>query len=322
MQPAAAVTDYVGPDVDPGVFTEPRTVTDLSVCEFYHTMDLPGYGTVEGPWDLRGREDEYLGHVPLQGKRVLELGTASGALCFAMEQRGAEVVAFDLAPGCLWDFVPMAGHPNLAEYVRTSMAFFPRMHNSFWLAHGASGSQARVVYGRIYDLPAGIGLVDVATYGCILCHLRDPFLALANGLRLTRETVVITQPLHDRPWERQVMGGPAAEPPTAARTESFLARSVRRLLGRPVVETPPPPPPPMVSCQVFLPMYPSSEVLDGWWFCTPALLQDFLRYLGFEDSRVTYHEQFFYSRLHRLYTIVAHRTQPMPRRIDGPFPWY
>ncbi len=37
---------------------------------------------------------------------------------------------------------------------------------------------------------------------------------------------------------------------------------------------------------------------------------------------MTYHEQLFSGRLHRLYTIVAQRTQPMPRRIDGPFPWY
>ena len=67
----------------------PRVVTDLADCAFYHSMDLPGHGTVEGMFDLRGAVDEYLGGVDLRGKRVLELGTADGFLCFEMERRGA-----------------------------------------------------------------------------------------------------------------------------------------------------------------------------------------------------------------------------------------
>ncbi|MBV9971725.1 MAG: hypothetical protein JO135_00155, partial [Candidatus Eremiobacteraeota bacterium] len=34
-------------------YAEPRTVTNLSDCYFYHTMEIPGYGLVEGQWDLR-----------------------------------------------------------------------------------------------------------------------------------------------------------------------------------------------------------------------------------------------------------------------------
>jgi len=60
--------------------------------DFYHTMDLPTHGTVHGQWDLRGREASYLGNIFLQGKRVLEIGTASGHLCTTMERMGAEVV--------------------------------------------------------------------------------------------------------------------------------------------------------------------------------------------------------------------------------------
>ena len=82
---------------DSSVYAEPRTVTDLEECYFYHSMEIPGYGLVEGPWDLRGGVDDYLGNVDLNGKRVLEVGTASGFLCFTMEGRGADVVAYDLS---------------------------------------------------------------------------------------------------------------------------------------------------------------------------------------------------------------------------------
>jgi hypothetical protein len=41
-------------------------------------MDLPGYGTMPGEWNLRAGVREYLGGVGLRGKRVLEVGTASG----------------------------------------------------------------------------------------------------------------------------------------------------------------------------------------------------------------------------------------------------
>ena len=79
------------------VYAEPRVVTELEECYFYHSMEIPGYGLVEGPWDLRGGVDDYLGGVDLNGKRVLEVGTASGFLCYTMEGRGADVVAYDLS---------------------------------------------------------------------------------------------------------------------------------------------------------------------------------------------------------------------------------
>lgn len=81
----------------PSIFAEPPTVSDLRDCLFYHTMDIPGVGTVEGWFDLRGSVDQYLGYVPLGAKRVLEIGPASGFLTFYMESQGAEVVAVDVS---------------------------------------------------------------------------------------------------------------------------------------------------------------------------------------------------------------------------------
>ena len=45
------------------------TVPFPSDCLFYQAMDLPGIGFVEGSWDHRGTEDDYLGHVDFKGTR-------------------------------------------------------------------------------------------------------------------------------------------------------------------------------------------------------------------------------------------------------------
>src|SRR5262249_4140809 len=153
------------------------------------------------------------------------------------------------------------------DYLQRGTTFFKKIRNSWWLAHRILGSRARVVYGTVYQVPAEIGPVDISTFGSILLHLRDPFLALANGLRLTRETVIITQPLHHQSWEPTVLGGPAltwlAQRTHAARTWPPLSywvllrwkvwRVVQRLLGK---KGPPgfaSPPKGMVPCMVFLP---------------------------------------------------------------------
>jgi hypothetical protein len=56
-------------------------------------------------------------------------------------------------------------------------------------------SNAKVVYGNVYSIPKEIGAVDIAVYGSILLHLRDPFLALQNGARLARGALVVTDVL-------------------------------------------------------------------------------------------------------------------------------
>ena len=181
-----------GPDAVTSPYARPRQIHDPAECFFYHTMNLPGYGLVEGQWDLREGVDAYFGGVDFAGKRVLEVGTASGFLCFHMERRGAEVVAFDLSEHQPWDVVPFAT-ADLALVHEKRHDLLRRLNNGWWLTHRVLGSAAKVVYGSVYDIPLEIGAVDVATYGVVLLHVRDPFLALANGLRLTRDTVVVTE---------------------------------------------------------------------------------------------------------------------------------
>jgi len=181
------------------IYAEPRLVTDLNDCYFYHTIDLPGVGTIKGNWDLRGRLEEYLGHVDFSRRRVLDVGAANGLLSFSMEEHGAEVVSFDLDRNAKWDLVPFAAWTDYEAVRPGNQLVTHRLNNAYWFAHRLLNSRARVVYGSVYDIPVGIGAVDVAVYGCILLHLRDPFLALQNGLRLTRETAIVVEPLRAQP---------------------------------------------------------------------------------------------------------------------------
>src|SRR4051812_37484330 len=80
----------------PVQYETPQPVAGVGDCWFYHVMDLPGAGKVGGQWDLRGQVDEYLGGFDFRGKRVLDVGAASGFLTFEMEKRGADVVSFDM----------------------------------------------------------------------------------------------------------------------------------------------------------------------------------------------------------------------------------
>jgi hypothetical protein len=53
------------------IYAQPPSETaSLENCYFYHTIDLPGYGTIHGSWDLREHLDEYLGFVDFKDKRA------------------------------------------------------------------------------------------------------------------------------------------------------------------------------------------------------------------------------------------------------------
>lgn len=276
------------------LYAPPRAVTDRGACHFYHTMDIPGHGHVEGEWDLRQRTREYLGGVRFQDKRVLEVGTASGFLCFHMESQGADVVAYDLSDQQSWDYVPFARSAHRVN-LQDGRAHIRKLNNAWWLCHRALRSRARVVYGTVYDIPAAIGPVDIATFGSVLLHLRDPYLALVNALRLTRETVVIT----DLMPPSQVVDAPCLGPGLRNR----LVRGFAGLLRVPVRTVLAPP-----AAMSFEPDYRTGEPAHTWWRLTPQLVIRFIGSLGFEETRVTYHEQLFLGKRLPLFTVVGRRT--------------
>lgn len=257
-------------------------------------MEIPGHGLVGGEWDLRGSENTYLGHVDFEDCRVLEIGTASGYLCFHMERMGAEVVAFDLDPNLQWDIVPL--HQN--DYRKLSSErkqHLVRLRNGFWFAHKAFGSNAKVAYGTAYDIPGGIGEVDIVTLCSVLLHLRDPFLAMQNAARMARQTLIITE-LHP---DQQLIY------PPASRLRYLLSPLKRKLLGASHpgygAEAP---------YAQFLPDSQGNVVGDAWWLLAPETVRRIMGVLGFEDSDTTYHSHTHSSGGPRkFFTIVAQRTR-------------
>ena len=183
------------------VYAQPRAITDVSNCYFYHTIFLPGIGVVKGDWDLNPNIANYLGNVDFSGKRVLDVGCATGVLSFYMEKQGADVVSFDLDKHGDWDLVPFAKLEDLRG-ISERREQINQINNTYWFAHRLLSSNAKVVYGHVYAIPDAIGPVDISVYGAILLHLRDPFLALQNGLKLTRETVIVTDAYHGAPGEQ------------------------------------------------------------------------------------------------------------------------
>jgi SAM-dependent methyltransferase len=161
-----------------------QNVRSLEDCWWYHSMDLPRFGPVTGQWDLRGRLDDYIGRVPLSGRTVLDVGTASGFLSFEAEKRGAIVTGFDADDVSRYQYIP-PNQPGLPGR-------FPMMRNGYWLAHSAYESDAKVIYGDVYRLSELVPAHDVVVIGLMLVHLRDPLEALHQASLVAKDTLIVT----------------------------------------------------------------------------------------------------------------------------------
>lgn len=250
----------------PSPYAEPRDIKSLEECYFYHTMDVPVHGTIKGEWDLRGRVDDYLGQFDFTGKRVLDVGAASGILSFHMEQQGAEVVSFDLSDDYDWDLVPFADNDTPAA-LSERRGHLRKINNGYWLCHRAFNSQARMVNGVVYDMPLSIGPVDVSVFGSILLHLRDPFLALENAARLTRETMIVS--------DLSPFGRLASR---FKKNPRFMPRSTD-----------------------------PKGISDGWFRLPPLLVQEYLAILGFRQCSLTWNKFQYGDKSRWIYTIIARR---------------
>jgi hypothetical protein len=240
----------------------------LEDCYFYHTMDVPGVGLVTGEWDLRNGVDAYLGHESMAGRRVLELGTASGFLCFEMERRGASVIAYDLDPSGSWDIVPFAALDTRGNTAGRA-AHIARINNGWRLCHAAFGSKARAVYGSVYAIPADLAPVDVCTFGAILTHLREPLRALESAAALHPQTIIVTE------TERQ---------------RRFPLVPERRSVKR---------------SPLFLPNAALAAPFETWWSFSPESVTNLLGIVGYRTQRIVRHTQPYRGSPTKMFTIVA-----------------
>ena len=177
------------------LFETPRLIQNIDECAFYHTIDLPGYGVIQGCWDLRENIDAYLGNFDFVGKTVLDIGTAGGFLTFHMESKGAKVTSFDLLSGKFWNIVPYI-HPeyNLVEKRKGFITSAERIKKGYWFSYQALESKAQCYYGNIYNLPRNLGLFDVAVMGTIISHLRDPIQALFSVSLRVKDYIILSNP--------------------------------------------------------------------------------------------------------------------------------
>ncbi len=160
---------------DDQIYAPAQRVAHVEDCHFYHTMEVPGEGTVFGEFDLRGGVENYLGRVPLKGRRVLEIGPASGFLTFHMESQGATVAAVELGSDTEWDIVPHA-ELDLAAIRTERKAIMERLRNGFWWAHERNSSQAKVHYGSVYALPGSSG-ASMSRLWLRYCAIRETLYA-------------------------------------------------------------------------------------------------------------------------------------------------
>jgi SAM-dependent methyltransferase len=281
------------------VYAPHRTITSLDNCIFYHTVDIPGYGQVDGQWDLRKEPEKFLGGVDVAGKRVLEIGTSDGFLAFDMERRGAEVVGYDITGNDTYDIVPYNGSIKSENTAHISN-YIDKLNNAWWLLHNAMQSKARVVYGSVYDLPEEIGPFDVSTISCVLLHLRDPFQAMYKVGKVTTETLIVTDviPGFVSPSRTSV----------ATRIKHRLKRAGRRFSRRYFFDWPAPD----VPDYTFLPNLDHQQTnFHTWWHLSPGVITKYLKILGFPVVHITVHDQYYCveQRMIRLYTVVGQRAR-------------
>ncbi len=154
-----------------------KYVAELARKQHYHSLELndgtvlPGLIGVEA---LRARIAAFPIPEDLSGRRVLDVGAASGWNAFEMERRGAEVVAVD----CV-------------EYSE--------------LRQVGELRGSRIDY-RLLDVdeldPAEIGTFDYILFFGVLYHLRHPLLGLEKICALARDSVFIESFVADGLGER------------------------------------------------------------------------------------------------------------------------
>lgn len=172
------------------LFAEPLAAPKFDDCYFYHVMDIPGHGLTTGQWDLRSGINEYLGHVELNNKRVLEIGPASGFLTFEMEKRGASVVSVETTDDPGWDFVPFS-NAVMEPVLQSRRIHMNNLKSSYWFAHHAHQSKARIHYGDVYNLPETIGHFDLSVIASVLLHCNNPLKIVEQCAKRSDSIVIV-----------------------------------------------------------------------------------------------------------------------------------
>lgn len=238
---------------------------------FYHTIDFSDGVLRKGAWDLRDHEQAYLGGCDVGGKRVLEVGPASGFLSAYLASKGADLVVFDLPLGSASELVPFSEIDDMDEFATGARRSVEQLRNSWWLTKRKLGFKASAVYADIYAPPSDLGRFDVTVFGSILLHLANPFRALQAFAATTDSTIVVTD----------VLGVQSLSPETG-----------QSLYGS--------------ANMIFAPS-PLPSGIVHWWALSPNAIRHMLHKLGFTECVVTTHSPKRMPSSPPLFTVVARR---------------
>ena len=245
----------------------PSNVISLDDCEWYHIMEVPGIGLVDGVFDCREDIDNIFGNLDFKNKKVLNLGPITGYLNFEAERRGAAVTSIDLGvdPENLqrdWVLdVKKSWRKDLAEFMEGER----KRRNAYWFAHKAMKSKSKLIISHINNLPDEVELHDIGIIFSVLTHIRDPYTALLRMCSHVNEKIVITE-----------LGG------YNMRKTLFntIPRLYRIFKEKFVKEE--------LPYMRFLP----NSIKQGaaWWAFNKETIIMMLKLLGFEKTIVTYHD--------------------------------
>jgi tRNA (mo5U34)-methyltransferase len=172
---------------------------------WYHCIDLGNGVITDGDYDMT-RYLKYYGFPDdLHGKRVLDVGRASGFFSFEFERRGADVTATELSSAFDWDFVGGdAEKRRRIQRIQTveDLEAFTRRHitGAFHHACAMRGSRVKAKTIGVYDIKPeefDNNLFDLVFAGSITSHLRDPILAFERLRSVTSGTCIIAAPVFD-----------------------------------------------------------------------------------------------------------------------------
>ena len=159
-----------------------------------------------------------------------------------------------------------------------------KYQNAYWYAHKAFNSKSKLIHSCVNDLPSELGIYDISLMCAVLTHLQNPFLAINNMLRHTKEKVIITE-----------LGG-------YTRIKSF--RNIIRNLYKKIMSTDTHNP-----SMIFLPNRDKKPFV--WWKFSPEIISNMASTLGFEKNTITYHKQTVDAHNTWFFTVVCERTVPI-----------
>jgi SAM-dependent methyltransferase len=174
----------------------------LSRERFYHSFEFTNGCAVRGAWDVARSIEQYQFPKDLLGKRVLDIGPASGFFSFYLEAQGAKVTALEAHSfgDCdvygTYRYAGADGSPPDRIQNGLPVWFGHPASSVFWKIHDAINSRVEWRNGKIYDAnPSLTGDdFDLIFAGSLLLHLRDPIGALRAARSVCTNLLVTTIP--------------------------------------------------------------------------------------------------------------------------------